>query len=76
MRELIVSAPYEDPHSQRRTRDWLVAVLAGALVEIHRFNDRDAAAEFGQELIDHPGLDTDDRDVDARREAAAERNHL
>jgi hypothetical protein len=72
MRELTISAPYRDPYSRRRTADWLVVVRAGDLVDVHHFTDQDDADAFAaraQELADHPELDTDDRELDARREA-------
>ncbi len=69
-----VSPPYRTLQ-QRRSADWLVVVRTAAGVEVHRFTRRENADSWLQELADHPELDTNDRELDARREAAAERNH-
>jgi hypothetical protein len=64
-----LSTPYLDPYSQRRTSDWLVVERTTGGAMVHRFTSREKADAWRQELADHPELDTDDRALDARREA-------
>jgi hypothetical protein len=61
---MTVSAPYPDPYSQKRTVDWLVVERTATGAVVRRFTSRAAADAW----LDHPELDTNDRELDARRE--------
>jgi hypothetical protein len=44
--ERVVSAPYIDTASKKRTPDWLVTVKTGTVVQTYRFYGEDKAKAF------------------------------